>query len=191
MFPSLKPFAFEDDLVRTIVDDKGEPWFVAKDVCAILELGNITEALRPLDDDERGSVTLNTLGGNQDMLTVSESGLYSLIFRSRKPEAKRFKKWVTSEVLPSIRKTGAYLVPGLTAEKKAAIERLPEATKRSALNTGIKELANLAQVYEHLAPQFKDDIVELCLLFSPSEAPQGGKALPSTPVQHSLLGGAS
>lgn len=78
--------------------DKPEPWFVAKDVCGVLGLSNITEALRGLDEDERGSVIMNTPGGPQEMTVISESGLYSLVLRSRKPEAKAFRKWVTSDV---------------------------------------------------------------------------------------------
>lgn len=91
--------------VETIGD---APWFVAKDVCDALQLTNITETLTRLDDDEKlTSVILNSGQGRQ-MWLVNESGLYNLIFQSRKPEAKAFRKWVTSEVLPSIRKTGRY-----------------------------------------------------------------------------------
>lgn len=91
--------------VRALLRD-GEPWFVATDVCEALELDHT--ALRRLDDDEKGRDSIPTLGGEQTLNTVNESGLYSLILGSRKPEAKRFKKWVTSEVLPAIRKTGGY-----------------------------------------------------------------------------------
>ncbi|MDQ7830669.1 MAG: BRO family protein [Desulfovibrionaceae bacterium] len=105
------PFAFGDELVRAKLDAQGNPWFVAKDVCRVLELGNVTEATRGLDEDERGSEFLNTSGGRQEMLTISESGLYSLIFRSRKDEARAFRRWVTSEVLPTIRRTGVYRQP--------------------------------------------------------------------------------
>jgi anti-repressor protein len=80
-----------------------EPWFVAKDVCDILELSNVSKALLSLDDDEKGITKVQTLGGEQSLLIVNESGLYNLIFRSNKPEAKKFRKWVTNEVLPSIR----------------------------------------------------------------------------------------
>ena len=93
--------------VRAVVKD-GEPWFVAKDVCDTLEIGNSRQAVSYLDDDEKGVTTNDTLGGTQQVSIINESGLYSLILRSRKPEAKKFKKWVTAEVLPSIRKHGAY-----------------------------------------------------------------------------------
>lgn len=106
------PFMYESKEVRTIKDENGNPWFVAKDVADILEIewqGSGT--LRPLEDDEKGITICYTPGGKQEMLTVSESGLYALIFRSNKPEAKKFRKWVTAEVLPQIRKTGTYTVP--------------------------------------------------------------------------------
>ncbi len=86
----------------------GEPWVVAKDVCAILSIKNHNDALSKLDDDEKGVVKTDTLGGTQSLSVVNESGLYSLIFRSNKSEAKVFRKWVTSEVLPTIRKKGYY-----------------------------------------------------------------------------------
>lgn len=85
-----------------------EPWFVAKDICEALTIEKYRDAVSRLDDDERGSVVVDTLGGKQSMTAVNESGLYNLIFQSRKAEAKVFRKWVTSEVLPSIRKTGRY-----------------------------------------------------------------------------------
>ena len=88
----------------------GETWFVAKDVCDRLGLTNSRKALQSLDNDEKGVTTGYTLGGNQVMAIVNESGLYSLVFQSRKPGVKKFRKWVTMEVLPSIRKTGGYSV---------------------------------------------------------------------------------
>lgn len=86
----------------------GEPWFVAKDICEVLGIEKYRDAVSRLDEDERESVLVDTLGGMQKMAAVSESGLYSLIFQSRKPEARKFRKWVTNEVLPSIRKKGYY-----------------------------------------------------------------------------------
>lgn len=100
-------FKFEESLVRTVLKD-GEPWFTAKDVCEVLGLENPSKALEKLDQDEKGITNMDTPGGSQQMLTVNESGVYSLAFTSRKPEAKRFRKWVTNEVLPQIRKTGRY-----------------------------------------------------------------------------------
>jgi hypothetical protein len=88
----------------------GEPWFVANDVCGILALTNPRQALNRLDDDEKGVISNDTLGGVQDMNIVSESGMYALVLGSRKKEARRFRKWVTGEVLPTIRKTGRYIL---------------------------------------------------------------------------------
>ena len=94
-----------------VVECEGEPWFVAKDVCEYLELTDVSKTISLLDDDEKGTNSIRTPGGEQQMLVVSEPGLYSLILRSRKPEAKAFKRWVTHEILPSIRKTGHYGAP--------------------------------------------------------------------------------
>lgn len=93
--------------VRIFLEDN-EPWFVAKDVCECLAISKHRDAISRLDDDERGSLKVDTLGGKQEMATVNEYGLYSLVMSSRKPEAKEFKRWVTHEVLPSIRKYGTY-----------------------------------------------------------------------------------
>ena len=101
------PFDFDGDAVRVVVQS-GEPWFVAKDVCDVLEIGNSRDAVARLDEDELMSVIATSGGQRREMNAVSESGLYSLIFRSRKPEARRFRKWVTGEVLPSLRKHGRY-----------------------------------------------------------------------------------
>lgn len=103
-------FNFDGATVRTTTGADGAPWFVAADVCAALGIANSRDAVARLDDDEKGVATTDTLGGAQHLATVNESGLYSLILTSRKPEAKRFKKWVTAEVLPAIRKTGSYSV---------------------------------------------------------------------------------
>lgn len=90
----------------------GEPWFVAKDVCQALLLKNPRQAISALDEDEKGVISMDTLGGRQKMNAVTESGLYELISQSRKPEAKPFRKWVTKEVLPALRKTGIYASQG-------------------------------------------------------------------------------
>jgi hypothetical protein len=113
------PFRFESNEVRTL-NINGDPWFIARDVCQILGLENITHAVAGLDDDEKGVRKVNTPGGDQQMIIISESGLYTLIIRSNKPQAKPFRKWVTSVVLPAIRKTGSYALPG-AAGKRADI----------------------------------------------------------------------
>ncbi len=106
---NLALFNFSGNKVRVAIDERnGEPFWVAKDVCDVLGYKNSRDAISKLDADEKGVSEIATPSGNQKMSVINESGLYTLILRSNKPEAKRFKKWVTSEVLPSIRKTGAY-----------------------------------------------------------------------------------
>jgi hypothetical protein len=105
---SLLNFAYGDHLVRT-VDREGTPWFVAADVCAVLDIQNARDAVaKALDDDEKGVDTIYTLGGTQEMLVISEPGLYRLVFKSRKPQARAFQRWVYHQVLPTIRRTGSY-----------------------------------------------------------------------------------
>lgn len=105
----LIPFLYEGEhLVRVIKGDDGEPWFVASDICRVLGLRNASKALQGLDDDEKGITNCYTLGGSQELLTVCEAGAYTLIIRSHKPIARPFRRWVTHDVLPSIRRTGGY-----------------------------------------------------------------------------------
>lgn len=100
---------FEGSEVR-ILEIEGSPWFVAKDVCTVLELSNSRIALQRLDKDEVSSTYItDSLGRNQETSIINEAGLYTLILGSRKPEAKTFKRWVTHEVIPTIRKTGGYV----------------------------------------------------------------------------------
>ena len=101
--------AFEGHNIRIITDQQGEPLFVAADIAKVLEYTEASAMTRHLDDDEKGLTIVQTLGGSQELITINESGLYSAILRSRKPEAKLFKRWVTFEVLPSIRKHGGYI----------------------------------------------------------------------------------
>lgn len=99
---------YESSEVRT-VQVNGEPWFVLADVCKVLEIKNSRDAAAKLDGDEKGVALTDTLGGKQHVTIINESGLYTVILRSDKPQAKPFRKWVTSVVLPSIRKHGAYM----------------------------------------------------------------------------------
>ena len=97
--------------IRTIVKDN-EPWFVAADVCMALELGNPSQSISRLDEDEKQNTLISNEGikrGNPNMTVVSEAGLYTLVLSSRKPEAKAFKRWITHEVIPTLRKTGGYV----------------------------------------------------------------------------------
>lgn len=115
--------------VRTL-NLNGEPWFVAADVCKALELGNPSMTVERLDDDEKGISTIDTLGGKQRMAIINEPGLYSLVITSRKPEAKAFKRWITHEVIPSIRKHGAYMTDSLLDALEAHPEAVPEYLNR-------------------------------------------------------------
>lgn len=116
----LTPFQFDSTCVRTITDDQGSIWFVAADVCEALAISNVTMAMTRLDADEQALNTIEGISrGNDKANFINESGLYSLILTSRKPEAKRFKKWVTSEVLPSIRKTGGYQIASVESQSQA------------------------------------------------------------------------
>ena len=146
---SLQLFQNTDWKVRVVMRD-GEPWFVAKDVCDCLELGNVSQTCSRLDDDERGIISNDTPSGKQEMLIVSEPGLYSLIGSSKKPEAKAFKRWVNHEVLPSIRKTGKYeahtTVPSymLASEEERAIAWAEEHRQaRLALESKEREIKSL------------------------------------------------
>lgn len=126
-------FEFETLPVRVLSGDDGELWFVASDVSGALEYRDAGNMIRILDEDEKGTRIVSTLGGAQDMLIINEAGLYSAILRSRKPAAKRFKRWVTHEVLPSIRKTGGYQ----TGNKPNVTQQIALSRHRLAL---LKEL---------------------------------------------------
>lgn len=127
---------FQNDKFGTVrvVMRNNDPWFVAKDIAECLEISNVSDACSRLDDDEKAIGKADTLGGSQDLLIVSESGLYTLIMRSNKPEAKQFRKWVTSEVLPSIRKTGKYSLslPNFSDPAEAAIAWAKEYREKQA-----------------------------------------------------------
>ena len=147
---SIKEFFYdgEDNYifeVRTVSRD-GQVWFVAKDVCDVLGIKDPSDAVKGLDEDEKGKDKIPTLGGIQDMLVISESGLYSLVFRSNKPEAKRFSKWVRSVVLPEIRETGKYeserKVPAvktiIKAAKPTGMFQVIKSAEKILVNGGIK-----------------------------------------------------
>lgn len=145
---SIVQFSFESSSIRTL-GDAISPLFVAADVAAILGYGSTKDATRILDDDEKQTVSIDTNGGKQSMTAVTESGLYAMILKSRRPEAKRFRKWVTSEVLPSIRKTGRYEAPTtLTTEELYEIRK---AVKARAKNCSI----HYQTIYNALYDYFK------------------------------------
>ena len=125
---SLQVFNYNNNEIR-VIEREGEPWFVAKDVCDVLELTNSREAIKALDDDEKMTVRISDShsgqrGGAQYLNVINEPGLYALTFRSNKPEAKKFSKWVRAEVLPTLRKTGSYSIAGLNPVNIRAAEAL-------------------------------------------------------------------
>ncbi len=119
----IMPFQFNANTVTTIIDEQGNPWLVAKEVCDVLGL-TARDSVRYLDDDEKRYVLRTDLGlpAGKNMLLINEPGLYSLILHSRKPEAEAFKRWVTHDVLPSIRKYGGYLHIAPTMSDKEIME---------------------------------------------------------------------
>ena len=154
--------------VRAFADENGEPWFVAADVAKVIDVQNIRRNLESLDDDEKGVYNLYTLGGNQNLTTVNESGLYALIIRSRKPEAKAFRKWVTGEVIPSIRKTGSYSITKTNMDiaiysddplerGKAIVAMLEEERAKQAL---IEARADKAEEAKAIAEKKAEDLTE-------------------------------
>lgn len=155
MATNITPFFFESAPVRTAEID-GTTWFVAADVCAVLEHTNTTTALERLEDDEKAKLNLGLSGGPVNV--VNEFGLYSLVLGSRKKEAKRFKRWVTSEVLPAIRKTGSYTAPG-AAQSTPATERatiammVAESAARILRIEGVPLLGYITDVAEQFSPE--------------------------------------
>ena len=129
----LQIFHYNGNEVRTIQKD-GEPWWVLKDVCGILEIADVRRVAERLDVDEWSQTPVtDSLGRQQNTYIVNESGLYNVILRSDKPEAKPFRKWVTNEVLPSIRKTGMYQLPNMSMELRAIImqdQKIQEVERR-------------------------------------------------------------
>lgn len=152
---SIQRFDFKGAALRTLIDENGEPWFVAKDVCDILEISNPSDALKRLDDDERSRFNLGRQGETN---IVNEAGLYVLVLGSRKPEAHEFKRWVTHEVLPQIRRTGGY-IPTTDADDDMTIlakavmigQRTMEAQKQkiAAQQSRIDELQPKASAWDN------------------------------------------
>lgn len=157
MTSEIQSYNFNGAALRTLTDENGEPWFVAKDVCDILEISNPSDALKRLDDDERSRFNLGRQGETN---IVNEAGLYVLVLGSRKPEAHEFKRWVTHEVLPQIRKTGGY-IPTTDADDDMTIlakavmigQRTMEAQKRKIAEqqTRIDELKPKARFADAVA----------------------------------------
>ncbi|WP_104164749.1 phage antirepressor [Arthrobacter sp. SX1312] len=149
---TIQPFTFEGHEVRTATVD-GEPWFVAADILATLDLNRSSVAL--LDEDERGVHSVDTPGGLQSMSLINEAGLYSLIFRSRKEQAKGFKRWVTHEVLPAIRTTGQY-------------SPLPQLSQQEQVLALARQVIDQAEQLQLAAPKAEafDELMETQGLYS-------------------------
>lgn len=194
MNTEIQTFSFNDSPLRTLTDEKGDPWFVAKDVCDVLGLNNVGQALARLDDDEKSSITLNDgTPGTPNKAIVSESGLYSLILASRKPEAHDFKRWVTHEVLPSIRKHGIYAtettIDQILADPDFGIRLLTdlknERAKRIEAENQIKELAPKAKALDDFTNVPETLLVrDAAKLLSNAGTPIGEKKLREWLNQH-------
>lgn len=159
----LEIFDYRGQNIRT--DSKDDAvWFVAADVCRVLDLGNTAMAVERLDADEKGISSIDTPGGNQQMAVVNEAGLYALILTSRKPQAKEFKRWVTHEVLPSIRKRGLYAVDEVLENPDLLISTLVELKKERAEKKRLElENAVKAQQIAELQPKASYyDVVLAC-----------------------------
>lgn len=144
-------FNYEGNTVRTVMKD-GNPWWVLKDVCSVLDIGNSRDVMARLDSDEKGVDIIDTPGGKQEVSIINESGLYSVILVSRKPEAKKFKRWVTHEVLPSIRRHGLYATDELLANPDFLIQALQELKAERAKNA---ELTTTISIQEQQIAEMK------------------------------------
>lgn len=155
----LQKFDFRGTSLRTLTDEAGEPWFVLKDCMSILDLGNPTETVKMFDKDEFSTTeVIDSIGRRQQTYIISEPGLYRLVMKSRKPEAKEFQRWVTHEVLPQIRRTGGYIPTSaadddMTILAKAVMigQRTMEEQKRriQAQQTRIDELQPKASMWDN------------------------------------------
>lgn len=145
---TVQNFAYNDHPVRTILVD-GEPAFIALDVCSVLGIVNVGDALSSLDEDEKGSIAITDgTPGNPNKSFVTEAGMYSLVLRSRKPEAKMFKRWITHDVLPQIRQTGSYAAPTPSGPELMARALLEAAETIKAADRKVLELTPKAEAFD-------------------------------------------
>lgn len=160
----LTTYNFDSSEVRILVRDS-EPWFVGKDVATVLGYSNPQKAIsNHVDEEDKGVTKWDTLGGIQNMIIINESGLYSLILSSKMPAAKKFKHWVTSEVLPQIRKTGAYAPesPKLYFDSKNTKKPKPKLT---TIRVG-EETSQLLKILSEETGKTKEWIAEQMILFA-------------------------
>lgn len=132
MTGQLIPFNFDDNLIRSAMID-GQPWFVATDIARVLDYSRERDMHRILDSDEKGAHIVRTPGGDQEMTVINQSGLYHAILKSRKPEARRFRKWVTAELLPELNRTGSYSLIGQGERLRLESEKLRMKRRDSAI----------------------------------------------------------
>lgn len=153
MSNEIQQFDFKGAALRTLTDENGEPWFVLKDCMSILDLGNPTETVKMFDDDEFSTTeVIDSIGRRQQAYIISEPGLYRLVMRSRKPEAKEFQRWVMHEVLPSIRKHGAYMTQQTLDKALTSPDFLIQlATKLKEEQEKVKELEPKARFADAVA----------------------------------------
>lgn len=157
------PFHYGDETVRTHTDADGQVWFVATDIARILGYKDASHALRGLEEDEKGLHNVETLGGEQTLTIVSEAGLYTLLVRARVEAAKPFRRWVTHEVLPSIRKTGSYSLPGVTPTPNTEDPALVRAK-------GLMELVALAK--DVISPDYLEAKARIVLARAMGDTPE-------------------
>lgn len=146
----IQRFDFKGESLRALTNMAGEPWFVLKDCMSILDLGNPTETVKMFDDDEFSTTeVIDSIGRRQQAYIISEPGMYRLVMRSRKPEAKEFQRWVTHEVLPSIRKHGAYMTQQTLDKALTSPDFLIQlATKLKEEQEKVKELEPKAKALD-------------------------------------------
>nr|UWG88153.1 MAG: antirepressor protein KilAC domain [Bacteriophage sp.] len=197
MNAEIQTFNFNALTLRTMTDENGDPWFVAKDVCDILEISNNRDAISQLDRDEKNTVVISDgIPGNPNKTIISEPGLYKLIMRSRKPEAREFQRWVTHEVLPSIRKHGIYAtettIDQILADPDFGIRLLTdlkeERAKRIEAENQVKELEPKAKALDDFT-NVPDALLirEAAKLLSNAGTPIGEKELREWLSQHGWM----
>lgn len=143
----LTPFDFDGQAVR-VVTREGEPWFVLNDLVRILDVRNGRDVAARLDDSQKGVDQIDTLGGRQQMTIVSESGMYEVVIRSDKPDAVRFRRWITSDVLPAIRKSGSYGAPQLTGPALMAAALIEAQATLAATTEQVAALTPRAEAFD-------------------------------------------
>lgn len=155
MNTEIQTFNFNNNPVRTLTDENGEPWFILKDCMSILSLSNPTETAKMFDDDEFSTTeVIDSIGRRQQAYIISESGFYRLVMKSRKPEAKEFQRWVTHEVLPQIRKTGGY-IPTTNADDDMTILAKAVLVAQKTIELKNRQLQSKDSQIKELEPKAK------------------------------------